>query len=160
MSIRLYTTAELDRLRLAPKRILNPGARWSVKPQARPVHRQRNFRVAGGSDQTMKFQIDQRQNLGDEHDFSCGIRYLPHHGEPLTFARYNGPSHEHDDIAYRPHIHRASERAIAAGKKPESEATETDRFQSLEGALACLVEDFNVYGLNPNDSRPQLKLQV
>lgn len=63
-------------------------------------------------------------------------------------------------IAYRPHIHRASERAILAGRKPESHATETDRFQSLEGALACLVEDFNVCGLNSKDSHPQLRLQV
>ena len=141
MSIKLYTTAELDQLRLAPKRILNPGARWSAKPQVRPVHRQRNFGVNGVSDKTEKFQIYQRQNLSDRHDFSCGILYVPHHGEPLTLARYNGPSHEHGDIAYRPHIHRASERAIAAGRKPESDATPTDRFQS-------------------KDSHPQLRLQV
>ena len=80
--------------------------------------------------------------------------YLPHHGEPLTLARHNGPSHEHGDIAYRPHIHRALERAILAGRKPESDATPTDRFQSLEGALACLVEDFNVCGLNPKEVTP------
>ncbi|MXZ83461.1 MAG: hypothetical protein F4Z10_07235 [Synechococcus sp. SB0666_bin_14] len=159
MSIKPYTTAELDQLRLAPKRILNPRARWSNKPQARPIHRQRNFEAVEEGGKTAKFQIYQRQNLRDEHDFSCGIRYLPHHGEPLTLARHNGPSHEHGDIAYRPHIHRASERAILAGRKPESDATPTDRFQSLEGALACLVEDFNVCGLNP-DSHPQLRLQV
>jgi len=95
MSIKLYTTGDLDQFRLAPKRILNPGARWSAKPQIRPVHRQRKFKVAGEGGQTVKFQIYQRQNLSDEQDFSCGILYLPHHGEPLTLVRYNGPSHEH-----------------------------------------------------------------
>lgn len=158
MIIKLYTTAELDQLRLAPKRILNPKARWSNKPQARPVHSQRNFEAVEEGVKTAKFQIYQRQNLSDEHDFSCGIRYLPRGGEPLTLARYNGSSHEHGDIAYHPHIHRASEGAIAAGRKPESDATATDRFQSLEGALVCLVEDFSVMGLNPMETHPRLLL--
>lgn len=63
-------------------------------------------------------------------------------------ARYNGPSHRHDEIIYRPHIHRATARAIAAGKKPESEADETDRYTNLEGALRCLVEDYHLQGLS------------
>lgn len=156
MTIRLYTTAELDRLRLAPKRIRNPKARWSNKPQERPVHRQRNFRAVGEGDRTVEFRIYQRQNLSDEHDFSCGITYLPRGGESLTLARYNGPSHEHGDIAYHPHIHRASERAILAGRKPESEATATDEFQSLEGALICLAADFRVTGLPFMETHPRL----
>lgn len=156
MTIRLYTTAELDQFRLAPKRILNPGAHWLKKPQARPVHRQRNFRVVREGDETVEFQIYQRQNLNDKHDFSCGIAYLPRGSEPLTLARYNGSSHEHGGISYHPHIHRASERAIAAGRKPESDATATDRFQTLEAALTCLVEDFKVLGLNPTEAHPRL----
>lgn len=156
MIIKLYTTAELDQLRLAPKRIRNPRARWSDKPPTRPVHRQRNFEAVEEGDRTVEFRIYQRQNLSDEHDFSCGIIYLPRGGESLTLARYNGPSHEHGDIAYRPHIHRASEGAILAGRKPESEAAATDRFRSLDGALACLVEDFRVIGLSPMEAHPRL----
>lgn len=156
MTIRLYTTAELDQFRLARKRILNPGAHWLKKPQARPAHRQRNFKVVRKGDETVEFQIYQRQNLNDNHDFSCGIAYLPRGSEPLTLARYNGSSHEHGGIAYHPHIHRASERAIAAGRKPESDATATDRFQTLEAALTCLVADFNVLGLNPTEAHPRL----
>ena len=57
----------------------------------------------------------------------------------------------------RPHIHRASERAIAAGEKPESEAEETDRFENLEGALARLVADFNLTGLDiPKDHQMRM----
>ena len=91
--------------------------------------------------------VYQRENLDDASDFSCGIAYLPRGAPLLTLARYNGPSHEHGDITYRPHIHRASENAITAGRKAESDATESDRFESLEGALACLMEDFNMSGL-------------
>ena len=92
----------------------------------------------------------------DHSDFSCGIVYMALDGSRLTLARYNGPGHEHGDILYRTHIHRATERAIAAGMKPEREAEETDRYGTLEGALACLIDDFNVVGLNAAHDQPRL----
>lgn len=108
---------------------------------------QRNFQLVGTSDGEDRFLIYQRQNLGDSQDFSCGIAYLPRGGPKLMLARYNGPSHEHGNISYRPHIHKASESAIAAGRRADSGATETSRFDSLDGALACLLEDYKVSGL-------------
>ena len=137
MVTKLYTEAELDALRSTPKRITNPGARWLEKPKARPAHRQRSFQAAGEDQAEERFLVYQRQNLDDASDFSCGIAFLPRGAPPLTLARYNGPSHEHGD----------SEKAIAADKKAESDAAESDRFESLEGALACLMEDFNVSGM-------------
>ena len=44
------------------------------------------------------------------------------------------------------------------GKKPESEAEETDRFSTLEGALACLIDDFQVSGIRARPDEPQLPL--
>ena len=114
------------------------------------------YQAVGQLDQEVRFSVYQRQSLADDSDFSCGISYHPRGGPSLTLARYNGPSHEHGDIAYRPHIHRASERAIAAGKKPESEAAETDRFETLEGALACLIADFHLVGLTAQLDNPRL----
>ena len=128
-----------------PKRVTNPGARWSRKPG----HRQRNFQVTGLEDETSRFQIYLRQSEADVNDFSCGIAYLPIGGSRLTLARYNGPSHIHRDIRYRTHIHRATAMAIAAGRKPESEAGETDRYTTLDGAFRCLVEDFQIQGITP-----------
>ena len=148
MNNKLYTDGELTELRSLPKQIVNPGARWSEKPRERPAYRQRTFQASGQQDEEARFSVYQRENLKDESDFSCGILYLPTGSPSLTLARYNGPSHVHGDIAYQSHIHRASERAIAAGKKPESEAEASDRFQTLEGALACLMQDFNVTGLD------------
>ena len=156
MSARLYTDEELEELRSIPKRVSNPGARWLPKPKSKPGHRQRSYQAAGESDDDTRFSIYQRQNLADESDFSCGISYLPPGGPSLTLARYNGPSHEHGHIAYRPHIHRATERAIASGKKPESAADETHRFETLEGATACLIKDFNLASIRAQPDRPRL----
>lgn len=153
---RAYTTEELHDLTSMPKRATNPGARWVDKPKLRPVHRQRIFQVVGQQDQEARFSIYQRQNLDDSSDFSCGISYHAPGAPSLTLARYNGPSHEHGDIVFRTHIHRATEKAIAAGKKPESEAEETNRFETLEGALACLIEDFNLTGLRAQHDKPRL----
>ena len=157
MNLKHYTDEELDELRSLPKRVANPRARWSDKPKLRPGHQQRIFQAVGKEDEA-HFSIYQRQNLTDASDFSCGISYLPRGSSSLTLARYNGPGHEHGDIAYRPHIHRATERAITAGKKPESEAEETNRFETLEGALARLIEDFNLTGLHAKADMHRLPL--
>lgn len=158
MNLKSYTNAELDELRSLPKRVTNPCARWSDKPKLRPGHRQRSFQAVGEGNDEPRFSIYQRQSLADDSNFSCGIAFLPRGGRLLTLARYNGPSHEHGDITYLPHVHRATEQAIAAGKKPESEAEVTDRFTTLEGALACLIEDFNLRGLTAKPDMPRLPL--
>ena len=137
------------------KRVTNPGARWVAKPG----HHQRNFKVDGVGDDATRFEVYQRRNDSDANDFSCGISYIPLGGRRLTLGRYNGPSHIHGSISYRPHIHRATAAAIAAGKKPESEAEETDRFTSLDGAFRCLIEDFELRGITPPDpDHPRLDL--
>jgi len=119
MQILMVTTeAELDALRSMLKRVTNPGARWSDKPGH--GDKQCNFQVRGGDDDGEDFGIYQRQNLNNRYDFSCGISYLPRVGKSLSLTPYHGPSRRiHGDIVYQPHIHRASERAIASGKMPE-----------------------------------------
>lgn len=148
MTVRLYSEEELDELRVSPKRLSNPGSRWTEKPTEAPVHRQRSFKATGEDAAGTRFDIYQRQNLLDEADFSSGIALVSVDGSRLTLARYNGPSHEHGDISYRPHIHRANAESIATGGKPERHAEETDRFVTLEGAFACLLEDFNIAGIS------------
>ena len=153
MTSKLYSDDELEALRSMRKRVTNPGARWVTKPG----HLQRNFKLTGVDDRTVRFEVYQRQNESDENDFSCGIAYIPTGGRRLTLARYNGPSHVHGDIAYRPHIHRATASAIAAGKKPESEAASTDLFTTLDGAFACLIRDLRLVGITaPQPDQPRL----
>ena len=165
MTIKLYTDKELKKLRDMRKRVTNPGAHWLKKPTRKPVHRQRSFKVsskqnenlvAGEVEPVHRFEIYQRQNILDNRDFSCGIAYLPHGVSRLTLARYNGPSHQHEDIDYRTHIHHATAKAIEARKRPEREAKETDRYETIEGALACLLEDFNLTGVDAQFDHPRL----
>ena len=152
VSSRLYSNEELQELRSIEKRVTNPQARWLEKPG----HRQRNFQVIAGSDET-RFYVYQRQNLADEKDFSCGIVFIPRGVGRLTLARYNGPSHIHGNITYRTHIHWATADAIAAGRKPESESVETDEFSTLDGALRCLIDDFRLRGIaRPEPDHPRL----
>lgn len=108
-------------------------------------------------DEAARFAIYLRQSQHDESDFSCGIAYLPHGGSRLTLARYNGPSHTHGAISYRPHIHRATATAIATGRKPESEAEETDLHTTLDGAFTCLILDYRITGISvPSPDHPTL----
>ena len=149
-----YTDDELAQLKAMPKQATNPGARWQEKPRLAPAHRQRNFQVVAQTD--VRFAIYQRQNLADDADSSCGIRYCPLGSVPIVLARYNGSGHTHGDIVYRPHIHGTTAAAILAGRRPEYEASETDRYTTLEGALACLLEDYSVTGINARRDEPRL----
>jgi len=98
----------------------------------------------------MEFDIYLRQNtdLKMHDDFSCGIIY-----KKLHLARYNGSSHRHpnDKRHAHPviargicHIHEISEKALKEGKKPEHYANPTKRYETVEGALRCLIADFNI----------------
>lgn len=115
------------------------------------------FSVASTPDAETHFQIDQRQNLLGRMDYSCGTIHSPRGAPALMLARYNGPGHVHGDIAYRPHVHRALERNIAAGRRAESGATESSEFETLEGAIASLMKEFNVKGLEFQRDTPRLK---
>ena len=124
----------------------------------RPAYRQRNFQAVGQRDEAARLLIYQRQNLADKNDCSCGITYLSHGGPPLTLARYNGSGHVHGAIAYRPYIHCATEDVIAAGGNPERKAEETDRYETLEDAFACLIDNFRLDGITVRHDQPGLPL--
>lgn len=133
----------LKQLRSASKQVRNPGARWLEKPGR---HRQRNFNAV--TEDGAVYQIYQRQNLDDDLDFSCGLALVRRGGKPLSLVRYNGGSHVHGEIRYACHIHLATAEALVAGKKVDCYAEGTDRYRTVEGALACLIEDCGVEGLS------------
>ena len=139
----LLSNEVLDRLRSASRRVRNPGARWLEKPGR---HKQRNFNAV--AEDGAVYRIYQRQNLDDDLDF-----IVRHGGKPLSLVRYNGASRVHEEIRYACHIHRATSEALAAGKKVDSHAEGTDRYRTVEGALACLIEDRGVEGLSANHDR-------
>ena len=78
-------------------------------------------------------------------------RWTEAHDGPVQWA-----NHQHGDIRYKPHIHRATETAILAGRKPEYAAEETTRYATIKGALACLIEDFSLSGIRAEPDHPSL----
>ena len=147
----LLSNDALDELRSASKRVRNPGARWLEKPGR---HKQRNFNAVTEDGEV--YRIYQRQNLNDERDFSCGLALARRGGRPLSLVRYNGASHIHGEIRYACHIHLATAEALAAGRKVDGHAEGTDRYRTVEGALACLIEDCGVEGLSANHDERDL----
>ena len=129
----------------------NPGARWLAKPAR---HKQRNFNAV--TDDGAVYRIYQRQNLDDDQDFSCGLALARRGGKPLSLVRYNGASHVHGKIRYACHIHCATADALAAGRKVDSQAEGTERYKTVEGALACLIEDCGVKDLSANHDERDL----
>ena len=144
MAIPVHTDEQLAELRSMPKRVENPRAQWTEKPTGAPAYRQRSFKVCGQADEKSRFEVYQREHLEDKTDFSSGIAAILRDGSRLMLARYNGSSHEHGDIEYEPHIHRATEKAMIEGRKPEYYAEATHRYSTVRGALACLYDDFSI----------------
>ena len=133
-------------LRSMPKQEIEPHEPWLAKPQVRPRHVQRRAVFRGEWTPEfgdVEFAVYVRMGLIVEGDFSCGISYLATSGESLMLARYCGWRHSHREIIRSPHIHWLSNRVLLAGTS-ELEAYATSRFDSLNGAILCLVEDFNL----------------
>lgn len=149
MTVRTYNDEILAELRSMKQQTEGRWSRWLEEPKGEPVHRQQPFKIKAAitNGQEFRFEIYERQSLRDESDSSCGITYVSFDGSRLTLARYNGPSHEHGDISFQPHIHLTTGKSIMVGKKPENEAKQTDRFKTLADALACMVEDFSIAGI-------------
>ena len=140
----LISDRELDAMRSKPKWVTNPQSRWHEKPGG---HQQRNFNLVAEHDDAERFRLYLRQNLDDEQDFSCGLALIQKGGRSVSLVRYNGSSHRHGDILFCCHIHRATEEANMAGKKIDSHAEVTDRYKTLDGALACLIDDCCIRGI-------------
>jgi len=94
--------------------------------------------------------------------FSAGLRWLPKSGEDVTLIRFNGPSHPHanaiegERFEFVCHIHQATERYLAAGKKDEGFALPTQDYKTLNGALYNLVKRCNITGLMTQPEEPDL----
>jgi len=153
MSYPLYTNEQLAELETTAKKVTIPDVGWKHKPKKDPGHTERELQAEAGDH---KFTIRQRQSLGDPQNYTCGIWYWTETGAQMVLARYNGPSHRHGSIRFKPHIHKVTEEVLAAGKRPDSEATETDRYTTLEGATDCLIEDFNVTGFSHRMQQAEL----
>lgn len=144
---RNFTDEELALLRSMPKHEIEPHETWLAKPPFRPRHVQRRvvFRGEWTSEfGDAEFSVYVRRGLMEARDYSCGIGYRLERRGSLMLARYDGGGHEHREIVDSPHIHWLTADSLSSISIPELEATETDRFDTLESAVYCLIEDFNL----------------
>lgn len=162
MSFESITDIKIAELLGMTKNVTNARS----KSKEKDGHEQYNYKLLSQSGE-YQFELYTRQNLreGMEDDFSCGISWLLPNGDVFTLKRYNGPSHIHRNplentfIYEKPHIHISTEKYVRANRKPEGFAVETNRYNSLKGALHCLVNDCNIVGLNTEpDNANQIKL--
>lgn len=123
----------------------------SKRPRETPKakHLERNIDVES-DDGRHHFILLTRQSTSIPENFTCGLMWLASPTNRVVLTRYNGWDHEHtnpiegESFQFRCHIHRATERYIAAGRKFEHYAAETTRYNNLEGATACLMQDCNI----------------
>lgn len=163
MAFESLTDDKIADLLNCPKKLINPQA----KTKEKDGHEQVNFKVSALNESDYEFEVYKRQNLreGMEDDFSCGIKWITPNGETLTLKRYNGSSHNHPNhlekvkLGYNCHIHIVTEKYIKANWKAEGFAEITDRYNSLDGALHCLVEDCKISNIKTtSDSTNQTRL--
>lgn len=163
MAFESVTDTKIAELIAMPKRVINPSSRSKIKEG----HEQYNYKIKSTDLDEYEFELYTRQNLREEmeDDFSCGISWLAPNGESFTFKRYNGPSHNHpnklekEKLGYVAHIHKATEKYIKANLKATGFAEKSERYNSLKGALHCLVTDCNITGISTEpDQTNQIKL--
>ena len=163
MAFESLTDDKIADLLNCSKKLTNPNARTKNIEGREQV----NYRVVALDGSDYEFEVYRRQNLRDgmEDDFSCGISWVAPNGETLTLKRFNGSSHNHPNhlekikLGYNCHIHIATEKYIKSNKKAEGFAEVTDRYNSVDGALHCLVTDCKITGIQTTpDDTTQTKL--
>ncbi len=148
MGYESLTDEKIISLLTLPKKITNPN----ITPKEKGAHWELNYNVIGKQNPSDQFRLYSRQNTIEHDDFSCGLTWVMPSGEEVHLVRYNGKSHthpnrlEHQTIPFQYHIHRATEKYIRAGKKPEGYAEATERYQDLQGAFRCLLTDCCIKG--------------
>ncbi len=151
------TDEQIAALLKMPKRVENPN----TKTRSEGRHFRRDFRVIS-TDDTHEFALFTRQNLLLPHGFSAGLRWLAKSGDSVMLMRCNGSDHphtnsvEHDRFEYVYHIHQATERYLAVGKKSEGYALPTKEYRTLNGALHHIVRQCNIAGLKTEPDEPDL----
>ncbi len=129
-----------------------------VQTKPKRGHRERELELVGiaGSE----FRLILRESLINRLDFSVILAWLPPQSTShFRLCRYNGKSHEHTNMLesqkfYEFHVHHATERYQQSGLREDSFAEPTIRYQSLSGALECLIQDCHF--LMPASHQPGL----
>lgn len=155
MDLTNLTDKDLENFRCYPKRSLK-----RPKEHSQYGHTEQDYTLIDDNKRNCSLYV--RQNERIKNNFSCGILVILDNGEKLTLARYNGNDHPHLNPIEKTrfidqyHIHLATERYIAFGKKPDKYAEITNRYATLKGALNCLVTDYHIAGIETEPDQADL----
>lgn len=121
---------QIAQLLSMPKEVTKPRQTARVQRKSAAI----NYPVQS-QDGRHAFELYTRQNQIDPEHYSAGLTYQPGGGaKGITLVRYNGSNHTHYNpleggarIINQCHIHRATERYMAAGDKGDKCAETTTR---------------------------------
>lgn len=152
MSFEGLSDADIKGLINSPKRALN-ASRAKVKSRAGVQHDEWTVKLQ--DEEGGEFTFYTRQNRLLDRDFSCGLIWASHEGD-LPLLRLNGSGHVHPPLGLVCHIHRATEKAIREGRKPDAYAEATSAYDSLDGAKHVLVTMASIMGVPSEPPQPKL----
>lgn len=151
------TDEQIAALLAMPKRVENPNAKAKIEGK----HTRHDFRVVS-ADGAQEFALFTRQSSMLPDGFSVGLRWLAKSGESFMLVRCNGSDHPHSNSIERDrfeavyHIHQATERYLAIGKKSEGYALPIKEYRTLKGALHHIVGLCNITDLKTEPDEPDL----
>jgi len=141
-----YTDNGISELVGCPKTI-KEAPRRDMKEENR--HRRNDLVVI--SDDGVEFDVFIRQSLDFAEDFSIGLVCHAPDGKRITLVRYNGQHEQspelfgsHPHFSY--HIHQATGDNLAAGRFEKHPGEVTDRYASLDEAIAEFMTTTNIQG--------------
>jgi hypothetical protein len=139
-------------LLLCEKTIKNKRPKETQKAK----HKERNLDVES-LDGAHAFTLITRQSTMILDSYSCGLVWHATATQRVMLTRYNGSDHVHgnplegEEFGFLCHIHVATQRYINIGRKIEHYAAPTSRYNTLDGALKCLMHDCNIVWSSPSD---------
>jgi hypothetical protein len=166
LSVAAYTQAEIDELISCPKKF-SESPRKDMKIEG--AHARNDARLISDGIQG-EFLMFMRRSEDFPENFSIGLVYHPGDVKgDITLLRCNGkhgsyngifdPAHPHYDF----HIHKADASILAAGGRPERNATKTTAYASFEEAVQFFVRAINLNAAEatkyfPPKLQPQIPL--
>ena len=154
------TDTDLDHFRTEPKHKVS-GTRLKNKPNQ--VFLEQQFELVSVADSERMYRLYRRHHPEIDGVFSVGLAVCIG-ADWLTICRYNGSYHPHRNHIERNrlvnvcHIHLATQRYILQAAHPDGYAEATDKYESIDSALRCMLVDCNITGVLPNgDAHPETK---
>lgn len=145
MSIR-YSDTDIERFISEPKALpQNYHSRMQLRDKR--GHKGRELDLTG--DNGTPFRLILRQSKSNLLDFSVILALNPAGSNQLfRLRRYNGKGHGHTNRIegtqfFGFHVHYATERYQQGGFREDGYAMQTDRYENLQEALECMLDDCN-----------------